>query len=68
MDSKQILTFLHQVAVNNNRPWFMEHKDEYEAARAEFERGVGQALSQIVKFDAANTPELISKAKDSHLL
>ena len=53
MDSKQILTFLHQVAVNNNRPWFMEHKDEYEAARAEFERGVRQALSQIVKFDAA---------------
>ena len=51
MNSKQILSFLRQVAANNNRPWFQEHKAEYDAARAEFERGVGQALERLVGFD-----------------
>jgi len=52
MDAKRILTFLEQVAANNNRPWFHDHKTEYEAVRAEFENGVGQALRQIAAFDA----------------
>ena len=51
MDSKMILTFLSDVAQNNNREWFHAHKAEYDAARAEFERGVGQALERIVSFD-----------------
>ena len=38
---------------NNNRPWFQEHKAEYEAVKADFERGVGQALERIVTFDAS---------------
>ena len=43
MDAKRILDFLRQVMNNNNRPWFQEHKAEYEAVRSDFEHGVGQA-------------------------
>ena len=46
MDAKRILSFLRQVMANNNRPWFQEHKAEYDAARAEFEQGIAQALEQ----------------------
>ena len=53
MDAKRILEFLRQVTQNNNRPWFQEHKGEYEAVRADFERGVSQALERIVTFDAS---------------
>ena len=51
MDTKKILGFLKQVAANNNRPWFQEHKSEYEAVRADFEQGVKLALERIVRFD-----------------
>ena len=51
MDQKRILKFLRQVMANNNREWFQEHKKEYEAVRAEFERGVQQALDRVVTFD-----------------
>ena len=51
MDSKRIHDFLKAVMANNNRPWFQEHKAEYEAVRAEWERGVAQALERIVSFD-----------------
>lgn len=52
MDAKRILTFLRQVTVNNNRPWFQEHKEEYEAVRAEFEQGIAQAIERITTFDS----------------
>ena len=45
------MTFLRQVMANNNREWFHAHKAEYEATRAEWECGVGQALQRIVSFD-----------------
>ena len=51
MDQKRILKFLRQVMANNNREWFQEHKKEYEAVRAEFERGVQQAIERIMTFD-----------------
>ena len=57
MDSKKILTFLSRVAMNNNREWFHAHKDEYDAARQEWEQGVEQALQRIVAFD----PEVASQ-------
>lgn len=61
MDAKRILTFLRQVMANNNRPWFQEHKAEYDAVRAEFEQGIAQALGRIVTFD----PEIAHlKVKD----
>ena len=46
-----MLDFLKEVTMNNNRPWFMEHKSEYEAVKAEWERGVAQALERIGSFD-----------------
>ena len=51
MDAKRILSFLRQVMANNNRPWFQEHKAEYDAVRAEFERGIAQAIERIMTFD-----------------
>ena len=51
MDQKRIIKFLRQVMANNNREWFLEHKKEYETVRAEFERGVQQALERIMTFD-----------------
>lgn len=51
MDAKRILKFLREVQANNNRPWFQEHKAEYEAVRSDFEQGVGKALERIVTFD-----------------
>ena len=56
MDTKKILGFLSQVAANNNREWFHAHKDDYEAARTEWERGVEQALERIRSFDAEIVP------------
>jgi len=53
MDAKRILEFLRQVMENNNRAWFIEHKTEYEAIRAEWERGVAQALERIGTFDVS---------------
>lgn len=61
MQAKRILDFLREVMANNNRPWFQEHKGEYEAVRADFEQGVQQALERIVTFD----PEIAHlKVKD----
>ena len=51
MDAKRILSFLRQVMANNNRPWFQEHKAEYDAVRAEFEHGIAQAIERIMTFD-----------------
>ena len=51
MNQKRILKFLRQVMANNNREWFQEHKPKYEAVRADFEQGVGQAIGRIMTFD-----------------
>lgn len=61
MNAKRILSFLRQVTANNNRPWFQEHKAEYDAVRAEFEQGIAQAIERIMTFD----PEIAHlKVKD----
>ena len=49
MDAKRILKFLRQLMANNNRQWFQDHKQEYEAVRADFEQGVQQALDRIAR-------------------
>ena len=33
MDAKRILKYLRQLAKNNNRTWFQEHRQEYDAIR-----------------------------------
>lgn len=51
MDTKKILSFLTDIAANNNREWYQDHKNEYQAARASFEEGVANAIEAIGKFD-----------------
>lgn len=51
MDAKRILKYLRQLMANNNRAWFLEHKQEYDAIRANFEEGVQQAIGRIASFD-----------------
>lgn len=51
MEAKRILTFLSEIARNNNRPWFQGHQSEYKACKASFEHGVDQAIAEISKFD-----------------
>lgn len=51
MNSKSILDFLRAIMANNNRDWFLEHQKEYKAVRAEWERGVEQAIERIITFD-----------------
>ena len=51
MNAKRILNYLRMLAVNNNREWFQEHKDEYDACRADFEHGIELAIATIAQFD-----------------
>ena len=52
MQAKRILDFLKDIAANNNRPWFQEHREEYLACKADFEKGIAQAISRIASFDS----------------
>ena len=51
MQTKRIIQFLKDIAANNNRPWFQEHKAEYEAVRKDFESGIAKAIGCIAEFD-----------------
>ena len=50
------LTFLRKLKKNNNRPWFNEHKGEYEAARAGVIDVVDAVLEELKKTDVLDTP------------
>ena len=52
MDAKRILQFLRDVSANNNRPWFLDHKAEYEAVRQNFEDGVAMLIGRLSDFDS----------------
>ena len=47
------LQFLRDIAVHNNREWFHEHREEYDAARAAFESMVAELIARITVFDPA---------------
>lgn len=47
------LDFLTELAANNNKPWFDEHRKAYEAAKNDFEQTVGNVLEQLVTFEPA---------------
>jgi uncharacterized protein (TIGR02453 family) len=51
MESETILHFLRQVIANNNRPWFMEHREEYLHAKALFEQMSEKLIARISLFD-----------------
>lgn len=51
MDTNLIISFLRDIATNNNREWFTAHREEYEKAKADFENGVGEVIAAISRFD-----------------
>lgn len=51
MDTVKILGFLRDISANNNRPWFALHKQEYLAAKEDFEKGIAMAIPKIATLD-----------------
>ena len=47
------IQFLQQLKLNNNKPWFDEHRKQYEAARADFIHLSSEVLKGIAAFDAS---------------
>ncbi len=50
-DLRPVLDFAAALKLNNNRPWFMEHRDEYESARLNFEIFVSALIGELSKSD-----------------
>lgn len=48
-DLSPVLQFAADLKLNNNRPWFIEHKAEYELARARFEEFVEDLIFDLSK-------------------
>ena len=53
MNAKRILTFLSDIAANNNREWFQANKAEYDAVRKDFTDSIAKAIGRIADFDPA---------------
>ena len=53
MHTKRLIQYLKDISANNNRPWFLEHKAEYDTVRKDFEAGIEQAIGRIAEFDAS---------------
>lgn len=53
MDTTAIMPFLRGINENNNREWFLEHKEEYLYAKASFEEDVAKAIVRISQFDSS---------------
>ena len=51
MDFPALITFLSELALNNNKPWFEEHRPAYEQLRGEWLAFVGQVIDGISQFD-----------------
>ena len=54
--------FIERLSENNNKPWFDAYRDEYVAAKADFERFVELLMGQLVEIEPALSEQ---KAKDS---
>ncbi len=48
-DLSPVLRFAAELKLNNNRPWFMDHKADYELARARFEDFVTGLIFNLSK-------------------
>lgn len=51
MDLVTLTAFLHELATNNNRTWFEEHKPRYNALRADFTDLVEEVVFGVAAFD-----------------
>lgn len=50
---KDVMNFLNEILVNNNRPWFQEHKDLYLKAQNRIHELAVELIDGISKFDAS---------------
>ena len=48
---KQVLAFLRQLEMNNDRSWFKSHKDEYDALRAPWEQDMERLIGLVGEYD-----------------
>lgn len=48
---KQVLAFLRQLEMNNDRSWFKAHKDEYDALRAPWEQDMERLIGLVGEYD-----------------
>ncbi len=55
------ISFLTELALNNNKPWFDEHRDKYVAAKEDFEVLVTNVLKDLATYEPAFAEQ---KAKD----
>jgi len=51
MLDQSILKFLKDLAKNNNRPWFEEHRNQYEKAKTDFNSFITSLIKTIGAFD-----------------
>ncbi len=51
MDYPALIAFLSDLAANNNKPWFDEHRPTYDRLRGEWIELVGQVIAGIAQFD-----------------
>ncbi len=51
MQIENILQFLKELTINNNREWFSENKGRYDRLRKEFEEISSNLIAEISKFD-----------------
>jgi uncharacterized protein (TIGR02453 family) len=49
--SKDTITFLKKIAINNNRPWFEKNRPVYEKARAEYTAFVTKLMEGLRKIE-----------------
>ena len=47
----EVLAFLRQLAVNNDRAWFKAHKDRYDVLRATWEQDMERLIGLVADYD-----------------
>lgn len=53
MELRHTIDFLTELTYNNNREWFLDHKEDYLHAKAEYEDFVNRLIIGINAFDPA---------------
>ncbi len=54
------LKFLRELDKNNNKPWFEEHRNNYETSKTDFQHFTGALIKEIAAFDKP-IGELVAK-------
>ncbi|HOY13250.1 MAG TPA: DUF2461 domain-containing protein [Saprospiraceae bacterium] len=61
---KNVLAFLESIRDNNNRPWFEEHKDEYQNALETFKELVANIEAKLNKTDVLEKSKVFRIYRD----